>query len=154
MSILSSPATFSGNKLTQPSFDHFSPANRRDHAQISSPLNNGSDAAPGENLRSKVLWAQLLYSLHASRHQAAVREMSRYRFLVEDAQAPAARSHSTVPKPSAPTKEGGRTSGLRLALLLLACFAVIHAMAVVRMESASRASATPLESPVRLAPSD
>ena len=153
MSILSSPATFSGNKLTQPSFDHFSPANLKDCAQISSPLNNGSDAAPGENLRSKGLWAQLLCSLHASRHQAAVREMSRYRFLVEDAQAPAARSHSTVPKPS-PTAEGGRTSGLRLALLLLACFAVIHAMAVVRMESASRASATPLESPVRLAPSD
>ena len=80
--------------------------------------------------------------------------MSRYRFLVEDALAPAARLHGTVPKPSAPTKEGGRTSGLRLALLLLACFAVIHAMAVVRMESASRASATPLESPVRLAPRD
>jgi len=137
MSILSSPATFSGNKLSQPSFDHFSP-----------------DAVPGANLRSTGFWAQLLCSLHASRHQAAVREMSRYRFLVEDALAPAARLHGTVPKPSAPTKEGGRTSGLRLALLLLACFAVIHAMAVVRMESASRASATPLESPVRLAPSD
>jgi len=48
MSILSSPATFSGNKLTQPSFDHFSPANLKDCAQISSPLNNGSDAAPGK----------------------------------------------------------------------------------------------------------
>src|SRR5438045_7074307 len=147
MSILSSPATFSGNKLTQPSFDHFSPANRRDHAQISSPLNNGSDAAPGENLRSKVLWAQLLYSLHASRHQAAVREMSRYRFLVEDAQAPAARLHGTVPKPSAPTKEGGRTSGGYGSLCYCSPVAVIHAMAAVRMAAASRASATPIESP-------
>ena len=154
MSILSSPATFSGNKLTQPSFDHFSPANLKDCVQISSPLNNGSDAALAANLRSTGFWAWLLYSLHASRRQAAVREMSKYRFLIEDAEAPAATSHSTVPKPSTPTREGGRASGLRLALLLLACFAVIHAMAVVRMESASRASATPLESPVRLAPSD
>ena len=48
MSIVSSPATYSRNKLTQPGFNHFAAANLKERAQISSSLNNGSDAAPGK----------------------------------------------------------------------------------------------------------
>jgi|1186.fasta_scaffold35846_2 hypothetical protein len=145
MTLLQDDSVYFPNTPNKPGLDQLSSADRK--ARITSKTNwfaeplEASHDGRRADIRSGGLWVELFRALHASRRQAAVRELSKYRHLVQDAQPLDVSSPGSVPEPSAPHSKGSWTSGLGLALLLLACFVVIHAIAIVRIESA-----TPLHS--------
>jgi len=141
MTLLQSDSVYFPNRPIKPDFDELSSADRK--RRISSrtnwfaePLEASRDGGRAD-VRSGGLWVELLRALHASRRQAAARELSKYGHLIQDAQLLDVSSCGTVPEPSAPHSKGSWTSGLGLALLLLACFVMIHAIAMVRIESAT-----------------
>jgi hypothetical protein len=110
----------------KPDLDDLSSAVRK--ARINSKTNwfaeppEASHDGRRADIRSGGLWVELLRALHASRRQAAARELSKYRHLVQDAQLFDISSPGTVSEHSAPHSKGSWTSGLGLALLLLALF--------------------------------
>jgi hypothetical protein len=154
MTLLQDDSIYFPNTQIKPHLDDLSSAVQK--ARINSrtnwfaePLHASHDGGRAD-IRSGSLWVELLRALHASRRQAAVRELSKYRHLVQDVQLLDVSSPGAVPEPSAPDSKGSWTSGLGLALLLLACFVMIHAIAIVRIESATHlhslsSSAPPLE---------
>jgi hypothetical protein len=92
-------------------------------------------ASPAAKLRpSTGLWGRLLATLHHSHRRAAMRRMRRYRYLLE--------IWSHQPRTTRMTLSHAKSKRNTLSsvwlLILLACFAIIHGIAVVHIESTRR----------------
>src|SRR3954452_21724784 len=98
------------NTPNKPGLDQLSSADRK--ARITSKTNwfaeplEASHDGRRADIRSGGLWVELFRALHASRRQAAVRELSKYRHLVQDAQPLDVSSPGSVPEPSAAAQQG------------------------------------------------
>jgi len=151
MTLLQDHSVYSPNAPIEPELDQLSGAVR---PRINSKINRSAEPVDASHdggradIRSGGLWAELFRALHASRSQAAARELSRYRHLVQEAQLFEVRSPGTAPEASALDSKGSWRSGLGLALLLLACFVMIHAIAIVRIHSATQSHSPSLSAPL------
>jgi len=112
---------------------------RGDHVRMSAALLNKAfpvaeahDSTMGSRPPTG-FWERLLTALHKSRRRAAAREVRRYRHLLQDSRT--LKPRSTKPAPSLTESEGNAASRSAPLLILLACFAIIHGIAVVHMES-------------------
>jgi hypothetical protein len=151
MSVLPNHSVYSTNTQIDPDGDQFSGAIRK--PQVTLETNGGPERAngfqfePRATIHSGGFWLELLGALHASRRQAATRELNRYQHLVRDAQVLQRRSTLNVPPSTLPVK-ASRSPRVSVPLLVLACFMMIHAIAIVRVDSHSHLHSSPLSSPV------
>ena len=90
MTLLQDDSVYFPNTPIKPDLDELSSAVRK--ARITSKTNwfaeplEASHDGRRADIRSGGLWVELFRALHASRRQAAVRELSKYRHHVQDAQ--------------------------------------------------------------------
>jgi hypothetical protein len=76
-----------------------------------------------------------MMTLHYSRRLAAARELHRYHALVQDSRVLVLAARMAV-SDSAPKRGTKAAAALGVQLMLLACFAMIHGFAEIRIESA------------------
>jgi hypothetical protein len=89
-------------------------------------------ASPAAKLRPTAgLWGRLLAALHNSHRRAAMRQMRRYRYLLEIWSHLPRKTEMTLSQ----TKSERNALSTVLLLILLACFAIVHGIAVVHIES-------------------